>query len=96
MERRKLSIEQKWRIIGAIQDAGQSVAGVAAANNIHYIVIHRLINKFCQTGDVADHPRSGRKRVLTAEQVDFLANQAHAQPLTNTLHCSNVWQMCMV
>jgi transposase len=84
MERRKLTISKKWRIIGATQDAGQSMRMVAAANNLHVSVVSRLIQKVQQTGDVADRPRSGRPKALRNEQIDFLADQVHQQPQANS------------
>jgi len=60
----RLSKEDRERAIGMLQ-VGQPKHQVAQCFGCTVRSIHRLWNRFNQTGSTSDHPRSGRPRVIT-------------------------------
>ena len=69
-----MMFEQRERAIGML------IAGMSARNARHYqrheSKISRLLNRFQQTGNVADRPRSGRPRKATPQEDRFLTTSS--------------------
>ncbi|KAK7508607.1 hypothetical protein BaRGS_00000173 [Batillaria attramentaria] len=63
----RLSAIERQQAIGRL-NAGQSVADVARALQVHSVTIHRLARRYQATGSVDDRPRAGRPRILTPRQ----------------------------
>ena len=59
-----MMFEQRERDIGMLT-AGMSARDVARHFQRHESTVSRLLNRFQQTGNVADRPRSGRPRKTT-------------------------------
>ena len=67
----RMTFEQRERAIGMLT-AGMSARDVAQHFQRHESTISRLLNRFQQTGNVADRPRSGRPRKTTPREDRFL------------------------
>ena len=66
-----MTFEQRERAIGMLT-AGMSARDVARYFQHHESTISRLLNRFQQTGNVADRPRSGIPRTTTPQEDRFL------------------------
>ena len=66
-----MTFEQRESAIGMLT-AGMSARHVARHFQRHESTISRLPNRFQQTGNVADRPRSGRPRKTTPRENRFL------------------------
>ena len=62
-----MTFEQRERAISMLT-AGMSARDVARHFQPHESTISRLLNRFQQTGNVADRPRSGRLRKTTPQE----------------------------
>ena len=69
--RPEMTFEQRERAIGMLT-AGMSATDVARHFQRHDSTISRLLNRFQQTVNVADQPRSGRPRKTTPREDRFL------------------------
>ena len=65
-----MTFEQRERAIGMLT-AGMSARDVARHFQDHESTISRLLNRFQQTGNVADRSRSGRPRKTTPREDRF-------------------------
>ena len=70
-----MTFEQHERAIGMLT-AGMSARDVARHFQRHKLTISQLLNKFQQTGNVADRPRSGRPRKITLWEDRFLTTSS--------------------
>ena len=70
-----MTFEQRERAIG-ILTAGMSAKDVARHFQRHEQTVSRLLNRFQQTGNVADRPRSGRPRKTTPQEDRFLTTSS--------------------
>ena len=70
-----ITFEQGERAIGMLT-AGMSARDVARHFQRHESTISRLLNRFQQTGNVADRPRSGRPRKTTPREDRFLTTSS--------------------
>ena len=66
-----MTFEQRERAIGMLS-TGMSARDVAQHFQRHESTISLLLNRFQQTGNVADRPRSGRLRKTTPREDRFL------------------------
>ena len=66
-----MTFEQHERATG-MPTAGMSARDVTRHFERHESTISRLLNRFQQTGSVADRPRSGRPRITTPREDRFL------------------------
>ena len=66
-----MTFEQRERAIGMLT-AGMSARDVARYFQRQESTISRLLNRFQQTGNVADRPRSGKQRKTTPREDRFL------------------------
>ena len=66
-----MTFEQRERAIGMLT-AGMSARDVARHIQRHVSRKGRLLNRFQQTGNVPDRPRSGRQRKTTPREDHFL------------------------
>ena len=66
-----MMFEQRERAIGMLT-AGMSARDAARHFQRYKSTISRLLNRFEQTGNVADRPRSGRPRKTTLREDRFL------------------------
>ena len=66
-----MTFEQLERAIGMLT-AGMSARDVTRHFQRHELTISRLLNRFQQTGNVTDRPRSGRPRKSTLREGCFL------------------------
>ena len=69
------TFEQRERAIGVLT-AGMSARDVARHFQRDESTIRRLLNRFQQTGNVADRPRSGRPRKTTLRKDRFLTTSS--------------------
>ena len=69
--RHGMTLEQSERAIGMLT-AGMSAREVARHFQSHESTKSRLLNRFQQTGNVADRPKSGRPRKTTPREDRFL------------------------
>ena len=67
----RMTFEQRERDIGMLT-AGMSAKDDARHFQHHESTISRLLNRFQQTGNVVDGPRSGRPRETTPREDRFL------------------------
>lgn len=67
----KLNNQDRARLIGQIQ-AGRSKHDVAYEFGVHVRTVTRLMNKFNATGELKDLPRSGRPKVTTVREDNFV------------------------
>ena len=70
-----MTFELRERAIG-ILTAGMSARDFARHFQRHESTISRLLNRFQQTGNVADRPRSGRPRKTTPREDRFLTTSS--------------------
>ena len=70
-----MTFEQRERAIGMLT-AGMSATDVARHFQRHESTISRLLNRFQQTGNVADLPRSDRPRKTTPRKDRFLTTSS--------------------
>ena len=70
-----MTFEQRQRAIGMLT-AGMSATDVARHFQRHKSTIGRLLNRFQETGNVADRPRSGRPRKTTPREDRFLTTSS--------------------
>ena len=70
-----MTFEQRERAIGMLI-TDMSARDVARHFQRHESTISRLLNKFQQTGNVADRPRSGRPRKTTPREDRFLTTSS--------------------
>ena len=70
-----MTFEQRERTIGMLT-SGMSARDVAQHFQRHESTISRLLNRFQQTGNVADRPRSGRPRKTTLREDRFLTTSS--------------------
>ena len=73
--RPRMTFEQRERAIGMLT-AGISARDVARHFQRHESTISRLLNKFQQTANVGDRPRSGRPRKTTLREYRFLTTSS--------------------
>jgi uncharacterized protein YerC len=64
MVRRRISVAQRWQIIG-MYTTGMSFKAIGRQMGYHYAVVSRLVRKHIYTNNVKDMPRSGRSRVTS-------------------------------
>ena len=70
-----MTFEQRERAIGMLT-AGKSARDVARHFQRHESTISRLLNRFQQTGNVVDRPKSGRPRKTTPREDRFLTTSS--------------------
>ena len=70
-----MTFEQRARAIDKLT-AGMSARDVARYSQRHESTISRLLNRFQQTGNVADRPRSGRPHKITPREDRFLTTSS--------------------
>ena len=70
-----MTFEQSERAIGMLT-AGMSSRDVAWHFQHHKLTTSRILNRFQQTGNVADRPRSGRPRITTPWEDRFLTTSS--------------------
>ena len=70
-----MTFEQRERAIGMLT-AGMSAQRRCSAFQRHESTISRLLNRFQQTGNVADRPISGRPRKTTPREDRFLTTSS--------------------
>lgn len=69
----RLTAVERERAVGMLQ-IGTKVAEVAQLFGCTKATVHRLRNRFNQTGQTSDRPRSGRRRVTTPREDRYLVN----------------------
>ena len=72
-----MTFEQRERTI-AMLTAGMSARDVARHFQRHESTVSRLLNRFQQTGNVADRSRSGRSRKTTPREDRFLTTSSRS------------------
>ena len=85
-----MAFEQRERAIGMLT-AGMSARDVARHFQRHESTISRLLNRFQQTGNVADRPRSGRPRKTTPRENRFLTTSSRRNRF---LSCRKLAEEC--
>ena len=64
MVRRRISVAQRWQIIG-MHTTGMSFKAIGRQMGYHYTVVNRLVRKHNQANNMKDLPRSSRPRVTS-------------------------------
>ena len=77
------TFEQRERAIGMLI-AGMSARDDARHFKRHESTISQLLNRFQQTGNVADRPRSGRPRKTTPREDRFLTTSSRRNRLLSS------------
>ena len=71
----RLTNLQRALLIGQVQN-GATAANAARQFGVHKSTVNRLLVRFNETGDVKDRPRSGRNRVTTRQEDNFVTATA--------------------
>ena len=82
MVRRKLTIPERWQAVG-MHNGGFSHRRVIDHFRVNHSIIVRLMQRFCQTGNVTERPRAGRPRKMTQRE-DRLISRRMQQRLFST------------
>ena len=83
MVQRKLSIPERWQAVG-MHNGGFSHRRVADHFRVNHSIIVRLMQHFCQTGNVTDRPRAGRPRKTTQREDRLISRRAQQWPFSTT------------
>jgi transposase len=81
MVRRKLTIPERWHVVGMHND-GFSHRRVADHFSVNHSIIVQLMQRFRQTGNVADRPRADRPRKATPREDLLMSRPARQQPFS--------------
>jgi transposase len=81
MGRRKLSIPERWQVVG-MHNGGFSHRRVADHFRVNHSIIVRLMQRFCQTGNVTDRPRAGRPRKTTPREDRLISRRERQRPFS--------------
>ena len=73
----KLTTIQRAQIIGLYDVPGQTPATIAQRFGVSKSTVTRLRQKYLQTNDVVDLPRSGRPRVTSERENRFIQRTAN-------------------
>ena len=79
MVRRKLTIPERWQAVG-MYNVGFSHRRVADHFRDNHSIIVRLMQRFRQTGNVTDRPRTGRPCKTTPREDRFISRRAWQRP----------------
>lgn len=90
MARRTLSTALRWRIIGMHQ-TGMSFKAIGRQLGYHHSVISRLVQKYRQTNDVKDRPRSGQPRKTSQRDDRHLARILRGNPFATSGFLKRLW-----
>ena len=77
----KLTIPERWQAVG-IHNGGFSHRRVADHSRVNHSIIVRLMQRFCQTGNVTDRPHAGRPRKTTPREDRLISRQARQWPFS--------------
>jgi transposase len=78
---RKLTIPERWQAVG-MHNGGFSHRRVADHFRVNHSIIVRLTQRFRQTGNVTDHPRTGRPRKTTPREDRLISRRARQWPFS--------------
>ena len=78
---RKLTIPERWQAVG-MHNGGFSHRRVADHFSVNHSIIVRLTQRFRQTGNVTDHPRTGRPRKTTPREDRLISRRARQWPFS--------------
>ena len=81
MVRRKLTIPEWWQAVG-MHNGGFSHRSVADHFGVNHSIIVRLMQRFCQTGNVTDRPRAGRPRKMTQREDRLISRRMQQRPFS--------------
>jgi transposase len=81
MVRRKLTIPERWQAVG-MHSNGFSHRRVAEHFRVNHSIIVRLMQRFRQTGNIADRPRAGRPRKTTPREDRLISRWARQRPFS--------------
>ncbi|KAK7477003.1 hypothetical protein BaRGS_00031779 [Batillaria attramentaria] len=90
MERRRMSEEQRWQIIG-MHSTGMTCRAIGRQLGYQTSVISRMITKHAETNTVKDRPRSGRPRVTTQREDRALYRLVRQQRFASSSHLKRQW-----
>ncbi|VDI83638.1 Hypothetical predicted protein [Mytilus galloprovincialis] len=90
MARRKLSIAERWQVVG-MANTGLSCRRIAVHFGVNHTVIIRLVQRYRQTGSVEDRPRAGRPRKTTPREDRNLSRQARLKPFSSADQLRSLW-----
>ncbi len=83
MERRKLTVGQRWQIVGLCRKGGWSQARAAVEFNISQSAVSKILKKERDTHDVCDRHRSGRPRKTDPDENDVVIQYAEQHPFSS-------------
>ena len=81
MVRRKLTIPERWQAVG-MHNRGFSHRRVAYHFRVNHSIIVRLMQRFCQTGNVTDRPRAGRPHITTLREDRLISRRPRQRPFS--------------
>ena len=73
--RQTLTIPERWQAVG-MHNGGLSHRSVADHFRVNHSIIVRLMQRFCQTGNVTDRPPAGRPSKTTSREDRLISRQA--------------------
>ena len=92
MVRRRISVAQRWQIIG-MHTTGMSFKAIGRQMGYHYSVVSRLARKHTQTNNMKDLPRSGRPRVTSDRDDRALRHLVRRMPLATSPVLKKHWRL---
>jgi len=90
MARHKLTIAQKWQIIG-MRNSGLSLRRIAENFEVNFSVISRLLKRHREDGTVEERPRSGRPRKTTIREDRTLSRSVTRYPFRTARWLRDDW-----
>jgi transposase len=73
---RRLSEKNRWKAVFYTEDLHWKPEGIARKLKTTRQTVHDILNRYEETGSVADRPRSGRKRIYSEAQVKKIVEKA--------------------
>ena len=90
MVRRRISVAQRWQIIG-MHTTGMSFKAIDRQMGYHYSVVSRLVRKHTQTNNVKDLPISGRPWVTSDRNDRALQRLVRRMPFATSPILKQHW-----
>ena len=90
MPRHKLTLEQKWQVIG-MRNTGLSLRRIADQFGVSHSVISRLLKHHREARTVKERDRSGRPHKTSPRDDRALSQSARRRPFLTTRRLRNNW-----
>ncbi|CAG2244536.1 unnamed protein product [Mytilus edulis] len=90
MARQKLSIAERWQVVG-MANTGLICRRIAVHFGVNHTLIIRLVQRYRQTGSVENRPIAGGPRKTTPREDRNLSRQARLKPFTSADQLHRLW-----